>query len=732
MMLESTPMLPQVAAALPPDVHWFSPGGCVVEREDAVEVAVGGILVGSYRKDDVGARNAILVGLAADPKMHLGHLAQAFGLSEEMVRVVRRRHEREGLAAIVVRRPGRGGGVSKITPALRRRLEALFVQGKSVTEAHDLVAGKYAISRATVGLARKEWGAKKASAAMRPAQDEATAQPTLPRVIDEAPQKMTAKGESVAELSSPGQAPGGTIADDGEVRGCALMQHAGSWLLLGLMDRYGMHRLADKVCDARNLPQEPVRVALDAFATALAIGQGCVEGVRRLATPTASLLLRSASCPSADWVRRTLHEFSDVGAERFHLGMAGRYLEAARADNGPAVFYVDNHLRPYTGQAVIRRGWRMQDKRVLPGSSDYYVHDEDGRPTLRTMSPSHASLTEVLLEIADLLRAGLGEEERILLAFDRGGAFPQSLAALRDNNYEFVTYERRPYRLLLPSEFTREMELPVGDDEVERLAFAEYRVPLGRGRGDVRRIAIRTPEERQVNLLAISQEPAERLIAIQRGRWRQENGLKHGVERWSINQLDGRRTEAYAPETIVPNPARRRLNRALRLACVDKGLARRLLARLDAGNPKREAAEVALAEALGTQRELIERRAVTPTHAPLSETELAGKLVYHPGGYKTVLDTVRIAAANAEADLAEWLAPHLPRATEAKKTVANLFAAPGRVRVGSRTVRVDLAPAGTGPEHRAFAELFRTVNAADLRLPGDPRRRVLRFRSQIG
>lgn len=105
--------------------------------------------------------------------------------------------------------------------------------------------------------------------------------------------------------------------------------------------------------------------------------------------------------------------------------------------------------------------------------------------------------------------------------------------------------------------------------------------------------------------------------------------------------------------------------------------------------------------------------------------------MFHDGAYKTVLDTIRIAAANAEADLAEWLAPHLPHPAEAKKTVANLFVAPGRVRVGSRTIAVDLAPAGTAPEHHAFTQLFRAVNAANLRLPGDSRRRFLRFGSQL-
>ena len=731
MMLEPTPMLPQVAATLLPDVRWFTAGGCVIERKDVIEVAVGGILVGSYSKDDTGARNAVLVGLAADPGTHLGHLARAFELSEEMVRVIRRRYEQDGLEAIVVARP-RGRGRSKVTPALRRKLEALFAAGKTVSDAHEVVAKKYDVKRATVGVVRKEWGAKQAPTPVASAPPLVT-QPALPL----ADLTTTGSASTTIPAADTGRSQAAAPAvimpmrDERDPQSSSAMQHAGSWLLLGLLDRYGLYKLAAEICAEHHLSSESVRVALDAVTIALAMGQGCVEGVRRLATPTAPQLLRSASCPSADWVRQTLHAFADKGVDPFHLGMARRYLEAARVEDGPTVFYVDNHLRPYTGKEVIRRGWRMQDKRVRPGTSDFYVHDEGGRPALRVVSPSHPSLTEKLLEVADLLRAALGKDERILLSFDRGGAFPEALSDLREDSYEFVTYERRPYRLLLPSAFRREMELPIGDGKVERLAFAEFRVALGHGRGDVRRIAIRTPDERQVNLLAIGPTPAERLIEIQRGRWAQENGFKHGVERWGINQLDARKTEAYAPETIVPNPARRRLNRALRLACVDEGLARRLLARLDRDDPKHTEAEQSLAAALAAQTELLARRAVTPLRAPLSQTELAGKLVYHSAAYKTVVDTVRIAAANAEADLAEWLAPHLPRATEAKKTVANLLVAPGCVRVGSRTVQVALAPAGTGAEHRAFAELFRSINAANLRLPGDPLRRVMRFGSQI-
>jgi hypothetical protein len=60
-------------------------------------------------------------------------------------------------------------------------------------------------------------------------------------------------------------------------------------------------------------------------------------------------------------------------------------------------------------------------------------------------------------------------------------------------------------------------------------------------------LALRMADGHQVNLLAVSEEPKERLIELMLGRWVQENGFKHANERWGINQLDGRRVESYPP-----------------------------------------------------------------------------------------------------------------------------------------------------------------------------------------
>ena len=205
------------------------------------------------------------------------------------------------------------------------------------------------------------------------------------------------------------------------------------------------------------------------------------------------------------------------------------------------------------------------------------------------------------------------------MAFDRAGAHAELLAALRDARFDFVTYERAPYPELPTTAFA-----PV-TIAGETVLLHEGRLRnLGAGRGRIRRIAVRTADGRQVNFLASSTLPAPRLVEILWLRWRQENAFKHGVERWGINKLDGRSVETYPPGTVIPNPARRRLERALRLARVAEGDARRQLARFSADHPRHRAAREDLDAALERQQSLLELRRFSrpmhPSRTPSSPT----------------------------------------------------------------------------------------------------------------
>ncbi len=145
------------------------------------------------------------------------------------------------------------------------------------------------------------------------------------------------------------------------------VQHVGAWVLLALVASMGLYMQAMGL-RAERVGAHALRLALDALIVALGIGERSVEGARRLATNTASVLLRTTRAPAATWVRRVLGRFAKEAASTYlHMKMAGAWIrEAAEGEKTAAVFYVDNHMRHYTGQERIRKGWRMQDKRTCP------------------------------------------------------------------------------------------------------------------------------------------------------------------------------------------------------------------------------------------------------------------------------------------------------------------------------------------------------------------------------
>ncbi len=718
--------LPEPSPKPAHEIRRFSSDGVVIVRDTIASVYIGGTLIGGFDldDDDRGPRNVLAVTLAKTDQFHLGRLATAFGITDEHLRRLRRKEEAAGFAAVL---GPRRGGVTKVTRELRTVWYAMFDAGRMPIDAHREQPRKQRLVYSTVWRVWDDW--RRERAAGSPVEAARQAAPTAiagqlalliagpDRDVDLGDDPVTAD-----EFDDKDQVP----MTAQPVRGGKLVQHAGCWILLALAGEMGLHEEAQRAFEGRH--PDGLRIALDAVICALALKQFVVEGVRRLATPTGATLLRAERVPTASGVRKILGRLlaqTDAGAA-LEARMAERLIATAASDGAPAIFYVDNHLRPYTGKHVVRKGWRMQAKRVLPGTTDYYVHDEDGRPMFRVPVPSHDHLTEWLLPLGQRLRKALGPDETILLAFDRGGAFAAQLAALREAHFDFVTYERKPYAELPATAFT------AATIAGEQVGLHESRLRnLGEGRGRLRRIMVCTEDGRQVSLLAASKLPAERLVEILWLRWRQENGFKHGVERWGINQLDGRRVEPYPPGTIIPNPARRKLERALRVWRTAEGDARRELARLAADDKRRERVERELAESLEWQRQLEALRPLFPKHAAVEETELAGKLVRHTGKLKTVIDVIRVVCANAESELAAIAAPHMSRPREAKKLVANLFAAPAKVAITEHAIIVRLAPAANRSELDAIHHLLGHLTQRGLILPSDHKRLPLRFETQL-
>ena len=751
----TAPTLPSMAGMEKPGQVWFSPTGCVVRQDGRVDVYLEREHLATYEDYETDIRNVLLVMLSKKKAVVFEKLAEAFGISSETLRQIRRLNEAEGIDAVVRRRRGglRGRPKKKVTRALERRLEAWFEQGVSIDDAHERVRGK--ISRASVGNVHKRWVDAKVAAPAQPVQQE-LGLATTPSAVEERPAEPTPVGDKRAEVEAPAE-PSGELraprdesahevraahdeSEEGEPISRRSVQHLGSWLLVSLVAGRGFHERAREML-SKELGWSSVRIALDAVLTALAVRQRCVEGVRRLATSGAAALLIATGAPSPSWARRVLGRYSRDGVSRaLHSWQAGELIREAwlrREEGRPVPLFADNHARPYTGQHKVMWCWRMQDKRARPGATDYYVHDRSGRPLFR-FTASQGSLAQFLPAIAAVAKLALDADARFILGFDRGGAFPEAMAVLRAApGVEFITYERAPYRKLPRHCFEKHGErIEIAGEkpgETETFLVLDDRCNLGKARGRVRRLRLLTPEGSQINLLTNSHEDAAWLLRTLFGRWCQENGFKYGVERWGINQLDGRKVEAFPRETVISNPKKRRLKRERDELREHEGTLRRNLARLaDDGSSAQQRAslEGQLARLLSRLERLEARHGRQPEHVEVGEAGLDGKLVHHTTEYKTLIDTLRVAGANAEAELADRLAPHLKRPKEAKRCLQNLLAATGDIKVGKNSIAITLDPPGTSNERAAIRGLLATANRWSLHHPGDPKRRPLRFRVQ--
>jgi DNA-binding transcriptional ArsR family regulator len=306
--------LPMVDLDPRAQVRSFSRDGFVVQLGDRCDVVVGGSLVWSYAVDDIAGRNMIIAKLAEGKRrgsgLRYGRLAAAFGVSQETVRRVRKRYEKGGLEALA--RVSRGGRQRVITPRLRKRLVGLFESGHTIVQAHKAIRGS--VSRTMVGRVHKQWvDERRASASPGPSESEQTSL-SLSDSNDQAQQAQRRgvserkEARKAAQKPAPQQETEQQGAELAPARvelplqtalqhGGKVVQHAGSWIMLAMLQALGVYRWAEqhRARAARHLGESTrrfvapaaLRLALDAAIIALCVGERCIEGVRRLGTPSA-------------------------------------------------------------------------------------------------------------------------------------------------------------------------------------------------------------------------------------------------------------------------------------------------------------------------------------------------------------------------------------------------------------------------------------------------------------
>ena len=271
---------------------------------------------------------------------------------------------------------------------------------------------------------------------------------------------------------------------------------------------------------------------LSAVSTCFALGAATTEQFKHLAAAEAGPLAGLAVLPGLRALRPQLAAIADrTDPLRLQSMFASAMLAADPVTSG--VYYVDDHFVPYAGARPVGKGWNNKRGRAEKGRADTHVTAHDGRAVcFVTGEPS--GLTVTLPKALAELKKAAGPGAKIMLGFDRGGAYAQVFRHCRDQDAHWVTYRRAP--LAVPA------MLPVITTvsyagRARQLAWAEETVQI-KDYGEARQITLF--EHGKVALQILTSDfdacPAE-ILAWLKSRWREENFLKYASENYGIDKI---------------------------------------------------------------------------------------------------------------------------------------------------------------------------------------------------
>ena len=710
-------------------------------------VSVGSRVLFCYDRADRGMRNLAVVTLRS-----LGfagrRVAAVLGLSQEYVATLNQRAARQGSAGLVRRRgrppklsqaavgkarAWRAQGVSNVAVARRLgvddstvsralashgRPRAVPVQPSLPTIADDEdVAGDAAVPTVTAAPAADAWVAGVVDAAEQPP----AAGAGSAAGADQAAGASTAP----AADSSPADRPApGTAATARTVTGAYDSRYAGAMLLHAFYDRVDAGAVLATVTSGTPGRRYDDLGVLCATSLAFALGASSVEGTKHLLRGQAGPLAGLASLPELRTLRPRLAGIAD---HTDPLGLQRALATAVLAADAPSlgVYFVDDHFVPYEGAKPVGKGWNSKRRHAQKGRADTLVTDYGGRAVcFVTGEPS--GLTKTLpLALAELTQ--LTGDAKLLLGFDRGGAYPVVFACCRERGVDWLTWRRGA---LAPCTAAPARHWRVAPDgRTECITLADETVTID-GYGPCRQLTLFEDGVPKLQVLTSdTTAPAAALLGWLRCRWRIENAFKYLARHHGIDWLCDYRADLVPDTTMVPNPQRTAARAALKAAQGRLADAERAFAQLlgdhnrgvAAVNKAIPAAQKRIARAEQAVEAATAKLRTIPAKLPANQLNPDAQRALLRPGRRSLQMVLRLLAYNAELWLADQLNAYLHDPDEYRATTRNLLHLGGLITYTTQAVTVTLDRPATPLLTRALGLLLDQLNATPPRLPADPR-----------
>ncbi|MGH3750984.1 MAG: putative transposase, partial [Micromonosporaceae bacterium] len=338
------------------------------------------------------------------------------------------------------------------------------------------------------------------------------------------------------------------------------------------------------------------------------------------------------------------------------------------------------------------------------GLADTLVCDYAGRAVcFVTGAPS--GLSKTLPAALAQLRKVTGPA-KIMLGFDRGGAYASVFTHCRDAGVDWITYRRGALAEVTAEATRHHLGRPNGPAECVMLADEMVTI---KDYGQARQLTLFEHHTPVLQVLTSdTTAPAAALLAWLRCRWRIENVLKYLTAHHGIDWLCHYRADTGPDTAIIDNPARKKARAALTTAHTALADAQRALAQLlgcDASvaeiNAAIPAAEKKITKAQQAQTRARDKLETIPAKIPANQ--------HNPNAKRAVLRTqrrslqmvLRLLAFNAEAWLADRLNAYLADNDEYRATLRHLLHLGGQITYTTTGITVTLHTPATPKITRA-------------------------------
>jgi hypothetical protein len=683
----------------------------MLEHDGRCVITAGSVVLFDYAADDIVMRNLALATLR---QLGFGGRAVAavLGLSEAYVATLHSAARRDGSAALAMR--DRRGTPGKVTAAQWEQARAWREQGASDAE----IGRRLGVANTTVGRGLGLRG-------QAPAGDDPAGRPAEPLFTEREPEPEPGAGPEPEPRPEPGAGlpPGGgrPAARPLPAEGTLRSRYAGAMLLHAFLARAGAGTILASAAG------QPGDVALlTAVSMCFALGAATTEQFKHLAAAEAGPLAGLGALPGLRALRPELARIADRSDPLMLQQMfASAMLAADPVASG--VYYVDDHFVPYAGAKPVAKGWNNKRGRAERGRADTHVTAHDGRAVC-FVSGEPSGLSTTLPKALAELEKSAGPGAKIMVGFDRGGAYPQVFTHCRDQQAHWVTYRRAP--LAVPA------MLPVITavsyaGRTRQIAWAEETVQL-KDYGQARQITLFEHGKVALQILTSDFEacPAE-ILSWLKSRWREENFLKYASENYGIDKICDYLASIETNAKLVRNPARDQANAAVRGAEKTLAAAERELAGLltDPGitpavkNKAIPALQDNITRARAALAAAVTARKPVPAKLPASDIDPDARTALLRAGRRGLQMVLRLLAHNAE----HWVSGHLNaylrdddeyRAITRQTIIRGLA---GTITSTPAAITVTLDQPASPRIARALSLLTEEINATPPAMPGDSR-----------